>query len=64
MSGQRNSSLHYDKVDSNPTLNHFEQVKNWGRKCLSEEQISQEFATWITNLERKLRVAFGNFKTH
>ena len=34
--GQLNNSLHYDKVDSDPTLDHFEQVENWGRKWLSE----------------------------
>jgi len=59
-----NNSLHYDKVDSDPTLNYFEQVKNWGRKWLSERQISQEIATWITKLEPKPGVAFGNVKTH
>ena len=64
MLGQLNNSLHYDKVDSDPTLDHFEQVKNWGRKWLSEGQISQEIATWITNLEPKPGVAFGNVKTH
>ena len=47
-----------------PTLDHFEQVKNWSRKWLSEGQISQEIATWITNLEPKPGVAFGNVKTH
>ena len=24
--------LHYDKVDLDPTLDHFEEVKNWSRK--------------------------------
>lgn len=62
--GQLNNSLHYDKVDSDPTLDHFDQVKNWGRKWLSEGQNSQEIATWITNLEPKPGVAFGNVKTH
>ena len=28
MLGQLNNSLHYDKVNSDPTLDHFEQVKN------------------------------------
>ena len=64
MLGQLNNSLHYDIVDSDPTLDHFEQVKTWGRKWLSEGQISQEIATWITNLEPKPGVAFGNVKTH
>ena len=64
MLGQLNNTLHYDKVDSDPTLDHFEQVKNWGRKWLSEGQITQEIATWITNLEPKPGVAFGNVKTH
>ena len=62
--GQLSNSLHYDKVHSDPTLDHFEEVKNWGRKWLSEGQISQEIATWITNLEPKLGVAFGKVKTH
>ena len=61
---QLNNTFHYDKVDSDPTLDHFEQVKNWARKWLSERQITQEIATWITNLEPKPGVAFGNFKTH
>ena len=45
-------------------VGYFEQVKNWGRKWLSEGQISQEIATWITNLETKPGLAFGNDKTH
>ena len=64
MLGQLNNSLHYDIVDSDPTLDHFEQVKTWGRKWLSKGQISQEIATWIINLEPKPGVAFGNVKTH
>ncbi|XP_015775349.1 PREDICTED: uncharacterized protein LOC107353542 [Acropora digitifera] len=64
MLGQLNNSLHYDIVDSDPTLDHFEQVKTWGRKWLFEGQISQEIATWIINLEPKPGVAFGNVKTH
>ena len=39
----------YDIVDSDPTLEHFEQAKTWGRNWLSERQISQEIATWIIN---------------
>ena len=61
---QLNNSLHYDIVDLDPTLDHFEQVKTWGHKWLSEGQISQEIATWFTNLEPKQGVAFGNVKTH
>ena len=64
MLGQLNNSLHYDIVDLDPTLDHFEQVKTWGRKWLSERQISQEIATWIINLEPKPGVAFGNVKMH
>ena len=64
MLGQLNNSLHYDKVDLDPTLDNFEQVKNWSLKWLSEGQISQAIATWITNLEPKPGVAFGNVKTH
>ena len=61
---QLNNSLHYNKVDSDPTPEHFERVKNWGRKWLGEGQISQEIATWVANLEPKAGVAFGNVKTH
>ena len=64
MLGQLNNSLHHDKVDLDPTFDHFEQVKNWGRSWLSEGQINQETATWITNLEPRPGVAFGNVKTH
>ena len=56
--------MHYDEVDSDPTLDHFDQVKNWSRKWLSKGQISQEIATWVTNLEPKPGVAFGNVKIH
>ena len=63
MLGQLNNSQHYDKVDWDPTLDHFEQVKDWGRKQISEGQISQEIAAWVTNLEPKPEVAFGNVKT-
>ncbi|XP_068675529.1 uncharacterized protein [Montipora foliosa] len=64
MLGQLNNNLHYNKVNSDPTPEHFEKVKNWGRKWLGEGQISQEIATWVTNLEPKPGVAFGNVKTH
>lgn len=62
MLGQPNDSLHYDKVESDPTLDHFEQVKNWSLNWLSEGQVSQEIVTWITNLEPKPGVVFGNVK--
>lgn len=61
--GQLNN-LHYDSLDSDPTLDHFEVVKEWSRKWFSEGQISQEIATWVVNLEPKPGVAFGNVKTH
>ena len=56
--------MHYDSIDSDPTLDHFEVVKEWSRKWFSEGQISQEIATWVVNLEPKPGVAFGNVKTH
>ena len=43
---------------------HFERIKNSGRKWLAEGQINQEIATWIASLEPKPGVAFGNVKTH
>ena len=64
MLGQLNSDLHYDSLDCDPTLDHFEVVKEWSRKWFSDGQISQEIATWVINLEPKLGVAFGNVKTH
>ena len=57
------NNLHYDSLDFDPTLDHFEQVKNWGCKWLSEGQVSQEIATWVVNLEPKPGVAFWNVKT-
>ena len=59
-----NNSLHYNKVNSDPTPEHFERVKNWGRKWIGEGQRSQEIATWVANLEPKPGMAFGNVKTH
>ena len=64
MFGQLNNDLHYNKLNHDPTIEHFEKVKKWGRKWLSEGQISQEIATWVANLEPKPGVAFGNVKTH
>ena len=61
---QLNNDLHYDRIDSDPTLDHFEVVKNWGLKWFSEGQISQDIATWVVDLEPKPGVAFGNVKTH
>ena len=64
MLGQLNNDLHYDSLDHDPTLDHFEVVKEWSCKWFSEGQISQEIAAWVVNLEPKLGVAFGNVKTH
>ena len=60
MLAQLNNSLHYNTVDSDPTPAHFESVRDWSRKWLSEKQISEEIATCITYLEPKPGVAFGN----
>ena len=64
MLGQLNNDLHYNKLNHDPTIEHFEKVKNWGRKWLGEGQISETIATWVANLEPKPGVAFGNVKTH
>ena len=64
MLGQLNNDLHYNKLKRNPTMEHFEKVKSWGRKWFSEGRISQEIATWVAHLEPKPGVAFGNVKTH
>ena len=37
---QLDNDLHYDGLHSDPTLNHFEVVKEWSRKCFSEGQMS------------------------
>ena len=37
---QLDNDLHYDGLHSDPTLNHFEVVKEWSRKWFSEGQIS------------------------
>ena len=58
---QLNNDLHNEQLD--PTSEHFEKIKNWGRKWFNEEQISQEIATWVANLEPKPGAAFGNIKT-
>ena len=64
MLGQLNNDLHYNKLNHDPTSEHFEKIKNWGRIWFSEGQISQEIATWVANLGPKPGVAFGNVKTH
>ena len=61
---QLNNNLHYDKLNYDPTMEHFEKIKNWGRDWLGKGQISQEIATWVANLEPKPGVAFGNVKSH
>ena len=40
MIGQLNNDLHYDGLDCDPTLDHFEVVKEWSRKWFSEGQIT------------------------
>ena len=50
---QLNNDLHYDSWDSDPTLDHFEVVKEWSCKWFSEGQISQEIAKWVVNLNRE-----------
>ena len=50
---QLNNDLHYDSLDSAPTLDHFEVVKEWSCKWFSEGHISQEIATWVVNLNRE-----------
>ena len=37
---QLDNDLHYDGLHSDPTLNHFEVVKEWSRKWFSKGQIS------------------------
>ena len=64
MLGQLNNDLHYYKLNHDPTIEHFEKVKNWGQKWFSQGQISQEIANWVANLEPKPGVPFGNVKTH
>ena len=60
--GQLHNNLHYDSLDSDPTLDNVEVVNEWSRKWVSEGQISQDIATWVVNLEPKPGVAFGNVK--
>ena len=50
---QLNNDLHYDSLDSDPTPDHFEVVKEGSRKWFSEGQISQEIAMWVVNLNRE-----------
>lgn len=66
MLGQLSNELHYDSLslDSDPTVHHFEVVKEWSRKWFSEGQNGQEIALWVVNLEPKPGVAFGNVKRH
>ena len=39
--GQLNNDLHYDTIDSDPTLDHFEVVKEWSRKWFSEGRLAR-----------------------
>ena len=61
---QLNNNLHYDKLNHDPTKEHSDRVKDWGRKWLGKGQISQDIATWVAISEPKPGVAFGNVKTH
>ena len=40
---QLNNNLHYDKLNYDPTMEHFEKVKNWSQHWLGKGQISQFF---------------------
>ena len=61
---QLNNNLHYDKLNHDPTKEHSNGVKDWGRKWLSKGQISQDIAMWVAISEPKPGVEFGNVKTH
>lgn len=64
ITSQLDNDLHYAKSDVDPTSNHFDKVKKWSQKWLSEKQISQDVADWVTDTTPKPGVAFGNIKTH
>ena len=48
---QLNNDLHYDSLDSDPTLDHFEVVKEWSRECSLRGRLVR-------------RLPRGVFKTH
>ena len=56
---QVNHNLHCDKLNYDPTMEHFEKVKNWSRDWLGKGQISQEITTWVAiwNQNRGWRLA-------
>ena len=58
------NELHYNKVNEDPTGLHFSRVQQWTDQWLQRREITSELADWITDVEPKPGVAFGNIKTH
>jgi hypothetical protein len=61
---QLNNPLHYRKLDSDSSSNHFDVVATWWNKWLSKGEITQHLAGSIANENVQPGKAFGTVKTH
>ncbi|XP_068741769.1 uncharacterized protein [Montipora capricornis] len=64
MLGQLENPLHYETLDSDPSINSVHSISKWSNKWLLEGQIDKDIANWVVNNKPKPGKAFGTIKTH
>lgn len=64
MVSQLDNPLHYRELARDPSETHLALVKAWGEKWLRKGEISPEIAEWVSAINAKPGVAYGNVKTH
>ena len=64
MLGQLENPLHYETLDSDPSINSIHSISKWSNKWLLEGQIDKDIANWVVNNKPKPGKAFGTIKTH
>ena len=64
MHSHLDNTLHYAKLDGDPSFDHLDVVQTWSDKWLLEGQIDKDVAGWVTDISPKSGTAFGNVKTH
>ena len=64
MHSQLDNPLHYSEISRDPSGSYISLIKAWGEKWLGEEQIGLEIAEWVSSIDAKPGVAYGNVKTH
>ena len=64
MLGQLENPLHFETLDSDPSINSVHSISKWSNKWLLEGQIDKDIANWVVNNKPVPGKAFGTIKTH